>query len=179
MSEEDAERLIILMIGAGSRPVPTFIHIQKEMFLLSRSFPKVEDTFHFETHYYGAYSQHLDDSIKEPLYYPDSYSYDKRGIFLYNTGKNNFESFVRKYKTSKSFQLILSAMKMTREIYDKLTYNEFLLLMYLTYPIYTEKSVIFSSLVEDETKKYSLLQSIKRKGLLTDDRFNELMATKV
>ncbi|MHB8565699.1 MAG: hypothetical protein ACYC7D_05220 [Nitrososphaerales archaeon] len=175
MSEEDAERLIILMIGSSSRPVPTFIHMQKEMFLLSRSFPKIEDTFHFETHYYGAYSQHLDESIKEPLYYPNSYSYDKRGIFLYGEGKSNFESFARKYKSSESFQLILSSMKMTREIYDKLTYNEFLLLMYLTYPRYIAKSVIFSGLVEDESKKNSLLQSIKRKGLLTDDRFNELM----
>ena len=179
MSEEDAERLIILMIGSSGRPVPTFIHMQKEMFLLSRSFAKIEDTFHFEAHYYGAYSQHLDESIKEPLYYPNSYSYDKRGIFLFNEGKSNFESFSRKYKSSESFQLILSSMKMTREIYDKLTYNEFLLLMYLTYPDYTAKSVIFSGLVEDETKKNSLLQSIRRKGLLTDDRFNELMEIRV
>jgi hypothetical protein len=178
LSEEDAEKLIILMIGSSVGPVPSFTHMQKEMFILSRTFPKVEDLFYFEHHYLGAYSQILDGLIKEPAYYPEVYSYNIRGIFLTVIGKKTHDEIIYENRKSETLNLMRNSMKMIRQLYDRLTTNELLLLMYLTYPEYTDKSSVYAGLVENAAKRNNLIENIKRKGLITEDRYEELRAMK-
>ncbi|MFA5214180.1 MAG: hypothetical protein WC406_12650 [Methanoregula sp.] len=69
---------------------------------------------------------------------------------------------------------ILAAMKMVRELYDKLTPEELLLLVYDTYPEYQKRSNIFDNIQKSKKK---LADSLMTKGYIDEDRYEDLMAS--
>jgi hypothetical protein len=80
-----------------------------------------------------------------------------------------------KYAHDEKFIRLLHSFKLIRDIYDKLTKEELLFLIYVTYPEYVELSSIYDRLVKDKEKRMQLSESLLKKGLITADRYRELI----
>ena len=173
--DQEVEKYIILLLGVISKPIPTLWHVQKEMFILSNVNPKIQEFFNFEKHYEGPYSQVLQDFIKDPFYFDRAYASSSAGISLTQSGKQIFEDMKKQYGANERFQRLLTAMKLTRTIYDKLSKDELLFLIYITYPDYIELSNIYNELVNDKEKKKQLATSLLRKEMITQKRYEELI----
>lgn len=173
--KREAENYIVLLLGVKDDPVPSLWHLQKEMFMISRAVPKVKDFFDFEKHYNGPYSATIQEIVQEPLYYDDAWEIRHRNsVRLTKSGKSLFKKIIATYQDNKKFSDLLKTIKLTREIYDKLTKDELLFLIYQTYPEYIGGSNIYDELVLDEEKRIRLAGSLRTKGLITDKRYNEL-----
>jgi hypothetical protein len=177
-SNEEREKFIILLLGAVDRPIPTLWHVQKELFVLSKANPKLQDLFHFEKHYEGAFSQVLHDLVREPCHHEEAYTSDSSngGLRLTQNGRKIYKQILQQYANNEKFIRLLDAIKLIREMYDKLSKDELLFLMYLTYPDYVEMSNIYDRLVNDKAKRRAIAESLHRKRIVTDDRFRELLS---
>ena len=69
---------------------------------------------------------------------------------------------------------MLAMMKMTRQIYDKLTIEELLLLIYVTYEEFKEKSKV-SKRILSKNNRNRLAHNLFKKGVITETRYNELV----
>ncbi len=169
------ERYIILLLGVVERPVPTSVHLQKELFVLSKSAPKIGEYITYEKHYLGPYSADLNDVAQEPVYHSGTIKYDPaRGYFLTPHGREIFGKIVEANKKNEYFLELLSLMRAVRDIYDKLSHDELLLLIYVTYDEYTEYSAVSERLLAPK-KKAELAKGLLRKGLITEARYRELV----
>ena len=175
MLSEDAEKYIVLLLGVKDDPVPSLWHLQKEMFILSRAVPKVDEFFGFEKHYNGPFSQALQELVNEPLYFGDAYLiHQGDSIILTGSGRRIFKEIVEQYKDNARFIHLLETVKLTREMYDRLEKEELLFLVYQTYPEYVDASNIYDRLVIDTAKRIKLADSLFAKGLITNERHSEL-----
>ena len=173
---EEIEKYLILLLGVENRPIPSMWHLEKEMFVLSRSNPKVQQFFNFEKHYNGPYSQILQEVVNEPLYYENSYEFDEqKRIQLTDKGKQVFKEIFQKNKNNEKYLSLVDVVKFIRNLYDKLSKNELLFLVYRTYPEYTEFSNIYENLVQNENIRNKIADSLLKKGLVTKKRYKELI----
>jgi len=171
------EEYIISLLGVENRAVPTIWHLQKEFFVLTKMHPKAQRLFNFVKHYEGPYSQVLQDSVKEPMYYEDAFiSRGNSEIYITVQGRKTFESIKEKYATDEKFIQVLSSLKLIRDIYEKLSKEELLFLIYVTYPEFVEFSSIYDRLVKNRKRRNQLSQSLLKKGLITEGRYEELTA---
>ncbi len=173
--DQEAETAIILLLGADSKPLPTIWHLQKEMFVLSEVYSRIQELFHFTRHYEGPYSQVLNDLIKDPMYFEDAYSYSQDGLQLTSYGKKIFRDLKTQNRDNKRFEQLLTSMKLTREVYDKLSKDELLFLIYATYPSYTELSNVYDKLMGDRSKRNQLARGLLHKNMITLGRYEELI----
>lgn len=173
---EIREKYIILLLGALESPIPTIWHVQKEFFILSKIQPKFQDLFHFVKHYEGPYSQLLQESVKEPVFYIRPYEFDSNDAFyLTDRGKVILDSIRHEYARDDRFVHLDNTLKIIRSIYDRLSKNELLFLIYVTYPEYTELSIKYDSLVKNVKNRKTITSSLLEKGLITKDRYEELI----
>jgi len=177
MDEKLKEEFIILLLGSVDEPIPSLWHVQKEMFIFSRLNPRVQDLFQFKRHYNGAFSLILSEILEEPMYYEHTYSYDSKigGYYLLNNGKKRYNEILIQNKNNKKFLKMLNALKLIRKLYDKLSNDELLFLMYITYKEFVELSNKYDQLVENNQKRLELASSIYKKGLVTKRRYEELI----
>jgi hypothetical protein len=172
---EQREKYIILLLGASSKPIPSMWHIQKELFILTKFNPKVQSLFNFEKHYQGPYSQSLQALIEEPAHHEDAYTYDQRGYRLTEFGKVIYEGIISEYKTNEKFTELLNALRMIREMYDPLSKDELLFLVYVTYPEFAEASQEYDRLVNDKHNRLRLARGLFARGVVTEERYQELI----
>lgn len=171
------EEYIVSLLGSEERSCPTIWHLQKEIFIFMKMNPKAKQLFNFVKHYEGPYSQIVQDSLKEPMYYEDAFETKQNGeICLTDEGKKIFRDLRNKYAHDGKFIRLLHSFKLIRDIYDKLTKEELLFLIYVTYPEYVEFSSIYDRLVKDQEKRMQLSENLLKKGLITADRYKELIA---
>ena len=178
MSElsEIRERFVILLLGVEDNPIPTKWHVQKEIFIFSKIHPKIQDLFHFVKHYEGPYSQLLQEAIVEPMHYENAYEFtSNNALGLLPLGKNIFQDFKMQYGNLESFIQTVNSLRLIRTIYDKLSKNELLLLMYITYPEFIEYSGVYDDLVKNDENRRVISNNLLNKGLITKDRFEELI----
>lgn len=178
MSElsEIREQFVILLLGAMERPVPTIWHVQKEIFILSKIQPKIQDLFQFVKHYEGPYSQLLQESVKEPIHYDRAYEFNSSdALILLSEGRDIFNRIKVENEKLESFARIINSLKLIRTIYDKLSKDELLLLIYVTYPSYIEFSNIYDDLVRNDDKRKRIASNLLLKGLITNSRYEELV----
>lgn len=169
---EVIERYLILLLGIVDRPMPSREHLQKELFILSRANPRVANFIKFEKHYKGPYSDDLDELIKNPLHYVGSYHYHaKDTIHITQKGKKIYNQIVKHYSENNKFKEFLGMLKMIREFYDRLSKDELLFLVYLTYPEYKEGSKISENLI---SRRKEIAKKLLEKGVITEKRFLEI-----
>jgi len=173
-SAEIVERYVVLLLGSKEGPIPSLTHLQKELFLLSNFKESLKEDFNFEAHYYGPYSQILDDSVKYPFHLKETFSFDNKKIFLSKNGKAEYKHMLEENKSKKEFVEIISSLKLIRELYDQLSYDELLFMVYETYPEYTRLSSISDKLTKDQVIRKKLIESIFSKGIITEERYEEL-----
>lgn len=178
MSSEAVEKYMVLLLGVRDRPMPTQWHLQKEMFLLSKAVPKVSEFFDFKKHYNGPFSPALKEILEEPLYYDGAYKIHRdKTIGLTKHGREVFNKIVAENqdKNGQKFASLLKTISLVRDVYDRLEKDELLFLVYQTYPEHIEASNIYDQMVADVKRRTRLAKSMRDKGLITDERYGELM----
>ena len=111
------------------------------MFVLSKAIPRIGDFVKFQKHYLGPYSEDLSDIVKEPVYFSKAFKQDsKQGYRITEEGKQILDKMIESNKENPRFLHLISLAKIVRRLYDRLTRDELLLLIYITYNEYTEFS---------------------------------------
>lgn len=169
------EKYAILLIGASKRPVPSKTHLQKEMFILTMSFPALQEYFCFQAYHFGTYSQVLDEIIADPMYYEDAVIENSKGISLSETGRRIYNDILSTEMLSQSEKELIIAMRLIRQLYDALSHKELLFLVYETYPEYAKLSGVADSIIGDRNTRLKLLKSLLDKGAITEKRYMELL----
>lgn len=173
------ERYILLLLGVVDiRPIPSSTHLQKELFVLTKANPKMKEFINFEKHHFGPYSDDINNISKNPIYYSDAFVFDqeRKKYFITKRGKEIYSEIVRRYSKEPKFEELLTMMKMVRDLYDKLSTDELLFLIYATYGSYTEKSRKSEELLSP-SKREKLARRLLKKGLITQKRYNELVTS--
>ncbi len=125
------ENYLVLLLGVVDRPVKSKIHLQKEMFILSRTAEYINDVTAFEKHQFGPFSSDIQGIIVSPIYYKQPFLRKNSDITLSPNGKKIYKDLISEYSHSDKFQELLATMKMIRELYDRLTTDELLFLIYI------------------------------------------------
>jgi len=170
---ENIERYIILLLGVEEKPIPSIFHLEKELFILSKANPNVAKNLQFVPHSYGPYSDVIRNLVDDSYYI----AVNNGRIYLNDAGKKMYEELVKtsEEKGNPRFKQFLAMLKMIRKIYDKLSTDELLFLIYITYPEFRENSVYYEELIK---KKEMLASSLLRKGLITKQRYLEIVGGK-
>ncbi|RLI77333.1 hypothetical protein DRP05_10500 [Archaeoglobales archaeon] len=171
---EIIERYIILLLGVVNRPIPSLIHLEKELFILSKANPVISNFITFIKHHYGPYSDDVRDVVENPVYYPGAYEYDGRKIYLTKKGQQIYNDLIKKYSANPKFKELIGILKMIRELYEKLSIEELLFLIYITYPEYQEQSRISKKLLSKE-KRSQIAYRLYKKGVITESRYREVV----
>ena len=163
--QEVRERLVLLLLGTSESERHSMLQIQKEFFYLWRSSERIQPLIRFIAHYRGPYSEGLKETIANPMYLENLWDYlppssrDKLtgGFIRINAdGKKEFDRFMRAIKEKKNGDLIqlIAAMRLLHDLYDNLSSEEFLLLVYVNpdNSDFIERSEIYDSIVNPEVK---------------------------
>ena len=182
------EQYLILLVGAAESPVPTNLHLHKEFFVLCNTAPKLSEIIRFEKHMYGPYSPDLNEAIKSPAFYPDAFEYHVCelplvgkmivNIALTTDGRKIFDELVAKYSWNPTFREFMSIAKAVRMLYDPLTVQELLLLVYSTFGDWAKRSVVYNEVMSAEFRK-KVAEGLLKKGVITKERYRELVEAKV
>ena len=170
------EDLIILLLGSSPNPMPSRCHLQKEMFVLAKANPKLGSLIGFESHYNGPYSYRLQEASFEPFHRAGAYRVDGAGrMRLTEEGKRIFDKKVADAGPQSKLADLLIVAEMIRMLYDKLSVDELLFLIYKTYPEETEHSNI-RDFFKDDSVRRRLADSLLKKDMITQGRRDELIA---
>ena len=174
------EHLILLLLGAQAQKI-SMLHLEKEAFFIWNFHPDFKKFMKFISHYRGPYSEEIEEIIKNPFYLTNCWIYipptrydTLTGGFVELTprGINEYQRLYEKSSENPQMGPILAAMKMVRELYDRLTPEELLLLIYDTYPEYQKKSNVFDGI---QKSKKRLADNLVKKGYIDEDRYKDLM----
>ncbi|AEK19747.1 hypothetical protein [Methanococcus maripaludis] len=171
---EILEQYVIILLGVGDSPVPSKTHLQKEFFILQKAAPKLSKIVNFKKHYFGPYSEEIDDILENPICCDGAIITENNKIMLSEIGQKEYENLVNLYGKNEKFKELLNVAKLIRKMYDKLNNEELLLLIYLTYGEYTENSVVAEKILEP-VKRVSIAKNLYRKGLISDERLHEII----
>ncbi|MBE0522243.1 MAG: hypothetical protein IBX39_08290 [Candidatus Methanoperedenaceae archaeon] len=184
IKQKGLENLILLIIGASDRPI-SHLHLQKETFLLWNFHPYMKDFLDFIEHYRGPFSSEVRKIIIHPLYLDGCWNYtppkkqdELSGGYVKITpkGKEIYNKLFQNAKKNESLSVLLSGIGIIRELYDKLSLEELLLLIYDTYPEYKLKSNVSDSIFK---KKDVLAKGIYKKGFIDNERMGSLISGSV
>lgn len=159
-------QLLILLLGALNRPIPSKHHIHKELFILTQAFPKLNKVLEFNAYLKGPFSRTIQDTLDDLL---------QRGYITkigssYTLSQQGRETFQQIANTLKQ-KILLNTIRKTREIYDQLDTDELLLLTYITYPNYTIESEELKRILK---KAPTIIEKLQRKGIITERRKQEI-----
>jgi hypothetical protein len=173
---EVTERYLILLLGVVDQPIPSATHLQKELFTLSQANPRMGRFISFEKHYFGPYSDDVKDAAENPVFNRDAYVIDDRNkLVLTHEGRRKFDVLISENSEEPRFTELLSMMRMVRELYERLTVDELLFLIYVTYEEYTERSDKSKELLSPGRSR-KLSNELLRKGVITRRRYEELVS---
>jgi len=192
LTAEEKEKLIeeslILLIGVVDRPVPSMLHLEKEFFILHLVVPNFKKIIRFRKHYFGPYSSDLREAIQNPIEYEGAFTFEigkvrifrnftktmETNICLTSQGKEYYKKLVNLIKTDPKGSTLLGILKSIRELYDRLSPEELLLLIYLTHRDYTETSEIASKILDFKERR-RIATKLYEKGLISKDRCKEIV----
>ena len=161
------KKLIALLLSGADNPIASKVNFQKELFLLIKAMPQFESIFDFMPHRLGPYSNSAEHIIENN---PELFVADNKGIYLSDEGKQ-FSSSVQKEMHPENFLTLIQSITFIRSVYDHLTDDELMFLVYMTYG-YTEKSDRFDGLLK---RRKQLADSLLRKKIITHQRYVELL----
>ena len=173
-SSERIERYLILLLGIKEDSSIRELFLQKEMFLFSNFKEDLKEDLNFEKHYYGPYSQVIEEAILSPSHISKAFGCEGKRVFLTEEGKNEFKKMIEDNSDKNEFMKLLSGFELIRNIYDKLSGNELLFLIYETYPEYTKFSSVSDNLLKNKSTRAGIIRSLLSKGMITEKRYEEL-----
>jgi hypothetical protein len=167
-----AAQYVTLLLGVDDDPVPSTIHLNGELFVLTESVPRVKSAIKFSSSLNGPRCQAIYDSI---AYNYSWFAVDNNAaISLTAEGKLAFDSYKQQLgeKDPPYLDELVSALELVRIFYDDFTQDELLLLLSDYHKEY------FTSLTDDKEyiknrEKISL--RLLERDLITESRYQELM----
>lgn len=174
------EKFLLLVLGEHDITL-SLLHLEKEAFLLRNFYPDLEDYMNFLAYYRGPFSREVEETIKNPsyldnnwVYYPPKSSDKLSGgyIRLTDKGRREYKELYDKVKDDDKLKHLLSGIRMVRKLYDNLSKEELLLLIYDTYPDYIEKSIVYNDI---EKKKKILANKLRKRGIIDEERYENLL----
>ena len=176
------ENLILLVLGAKDIKI-SILHLEKEVFLIWNFHPSIKIYLHFIKHYRGPYSPEITETIRDPMYLdncwiyipPKNKDYISGGyVKLTIKGKKEYNRLFKDVKESGNDELmhLLTAINIVRQLYDELSLNELLLLIYDSYPEYTKASEEYNRINRD---RISIAKQLKDKGIIDLERYYSLI----
>jgi uncharacterized protein YwgA len=140
----NAEKMLLMLLAAQSqRAVPGNLWTQKEMFLLAREFPSLEEYLEFEPHLQGPFSETV-NNLLENLEYMGLAERTRTGIQLTGTGEELAQSIL-----DGTDEDIIREIEETKESLNDLSKSELLAYVYHKFPKMTTNSVEKADLEED------------------------------
>lgn len=169
---KDLEQMIILLLGSGNGPVPSAEHLQKEMYMLTKVDPELDALFRFAPHCRGPYSATLHKASLEPFRHAGAYEVGRHGgASLTAAGRRACAEMV---SGSAKMNALADAASLVRHVYDGIDADEFLFLICNAYSDANELSGVEDEHKDPETRR-RLAGSLVRKGVVTTERYKELM----
>ena len=158
----DVDRFILLLLGAkNSESVPGPMHLQKEMYLLQKVFPKLADETNYEPDFLGPYSEIVADEA-EQLAASGLIRAELGKLELISDGKEAFN--ILKKRSSKEE---IQKTEEFKEFLNDLTKGEILAFIYFSYPSQDElekESIEYKDLLP---KRRNLAMSMYQKGKIS------------
>jgi hypothetical protein len=180
MKQREIEYIILLLLGVFDNRM-SLLHIQKEIFLMWRTHPNNAKFIHFLPNDSGPHSKELDEIIKNPVYIINCWKYippsdddilSEGYIELTQKGQEKYQKVYATCIKNDKMLPLFAALIMVRELYDKLSFEEILLLFYDTYPEYCNKSSTYKEIYKS---RHSIARELKNKGFITEERYQELI----
>lgn len=176
--EQKIRELIILFILANSKERISILHLQKEVFLLWNFDKELKNSINFIKHLKGPFSRDIEETVNYPMVLTHCWKTFKpkrndklSGGFIKITSKglNRYEKIEKEIKESNFEELLhlLSAAQIVTQIYNKLTLEELLLLIYDTYPAFTKKSSVYNEIYN---KKDIIIERLLRKDIIDKEK---------
>ena len=179
--QKGIENLIVLILGASDRKQLSMLHLEKESFLLWNFHPGIKAFIDFIKHYHGPYSVEIKETVEKPMYCIECWHYIRPGkgdrltggyVQLTQKGIREHNRLVRKLMKDPDLRQLFSAIKIVRRLYDELSPEELLLLIYSTYPEYIKMSDVYKEIA---SKRESLSYGLMKRGLIDQKRLESLV----
>lgn len=160
-SQKDIEYLILLLLSTSKEKQLSHLHIQKEIFLLSRESNNLNKLFDFIKHYRGPYSEEIKNSLFTPMYLDEHWEYDESNeringgeIRLTETGLKKGKELIEHIRSETDSDLlqILTAMQIVHDLYDDLDSMELLYYVYREYESYTKNSEVYDEVMNSQAR---------------------------
>ncbi len=180
IKQKGLENFILLVLGMVDRPM-SMLHLEKEVFLLWNFDKQIQPFLRFIKHFRGPFSKEIQETIFDPVYLDEHWEYipPKKTdnisggcVVVTDIGNEEYARLFSKMAEREEFVHLLAGIKMVRELYDKLTLKELLLLIYDTYPEFVQNSDISEDINQ---QKPLLIKSLMRKGFLDEERYISLI----
>ncbi len=143
------ENILALLFSNNLEPIKGKTWFQKEMFLISKNFPLLEEELDFEPYLFGPDSEIAEDELNE-LKKCNLVKNEDKKILLTDKGKR----IARKiYSQDKKRAELIDRLK---DFANGLEMNELLAFVYFSYPEMTEESTVF-----EEIKKNRISLALK------------------
>jgi hypothetical protein len=169
------------LIGSSKKPL-SMLHLEKEAFLLWKFNPGMEGFVNFIKHYRGPFSKELQKTVISPIYCLSCWRYSSpaRGdnltgghIRLESKGQEEYHKLRGRMQKDPELKQLLSAVTMVHELYDVLSAEELLLMIYDTYPEYIEKSDVYADI---NRKRKPISLRLFERGVIDQKRLDSLVA---
>ncbi len=166
--QEASKKLILLLLAGSEKPIRTRVHLQKELFLLTTSFPKLNELLDFKSSNYGVYSDAADAVLENNL--GEVFEITSEGIIANEEGQKQTMNILDEM-TEEKRERMMRTIRIIRSIYDRLSPSELEFLVYITYG-YAGKSLIYEKMIKDKAK---FAGQLLRKGAISQRRYRELL----
>lgn len=181
-NQKGLENLILLVLGARDSKL-SILHLEKEVFLLWNFHPSLKVYLHFIKHYRGPFSPEIPETIREPVYLYGSWKYipPKNKDYMSGgyakltpKGQKRYNKVFNSIKNTGDDELmhLLTGIDIVRQLYDKLSFDELLLLIYDSYPKYIKFSEEYNRINRDRP---NIAKQLKNKGIIDLLRYNSLI----
>ncbi len=163
-TEKEIEYLLLLLLATSKLKQLSHLHIQKMMFLLRDASAFLQPLFHFIKYYRGPFSKDIKEALTSPMYLDNCWTFIKANdkltggyIKLTDQGKKRGEELVNNIRKKRDQKLnqILAAMTLLHDIYDNLSAEELLYIIYKSpkFKEFTEKSTVYDDVITEEVRK--------------------------
>lgn len=179
LKQKGLENFMLLVLGVCDRKI-SLLHLEKEVFLLWNFDKSIKPYLNFIKHFRGPFSKEIQETILNPFYLEDTWIYFSPSrkdhlsggyVELSEKGKREYRKLLDKIRKNGEVLHLIAGIKMVRELYDKLSLEELLLLVYDTYPEYIRKSTVYK---EIENNKSQIANDLKKKGIVDFERYTSL-----
>lgn len=166
--QEASKKIILLLLEGSEKPVKTLVHFQKELFLLTVSFRKLNELLDFKSSNYGVYSDIANSVLENNV--GEVFDITPKGIAINEKGRKQATETLNEMNAEKK-EKMMRTIRIIRSLYDRLTAEELEFLIYEAYG-YKEKSLDYKKL---DAHRAELSCQLLRKGAISKQRYHELL----